>query len=87
MFNLGFILKDQNKSPRLYNYIFEYKNSVNFIKTQYYIGNDMSQTFNFIKTTGWGDPEKDLSFLEFALSSGDPTLSISSAPSAASLIL
>ena len=87
MFNLGFILKDQNKSPRLYNYIFEYKNKVNFIKTQYYIGNDMSQTFNFIKTTGWGDPEKDLSFLEFALSSGDPTLSISSAPSAASLIL
>ena len=87
MFNLSFILKDQNKTPRLYSYIFDYKDRVKFIKTRYYDANDMSETFNFVKTTGWGYPEKDLSFLEFALSSGDPTLSITSAPSAASIIL
>tara|TARA_R100000808_G_scaffold25017_1_gene60493 strand:- start:1388 stop:4231 length:2844 start_codon:yes stop_codon:yes gene_type:complete len=87
LFNLSFILKDQNKAPRLYSYIFEYKNKVKFINTEYYIANDTSQTFNFIKTSGWGTPEMDLSFLEFALSSGIPTLSISFPPSAASIIL
>lgn len=87
LFNLSFILKDQNKTPRLVSYIFEYKNQIKFIKTEYYIANDSSQSFDFIKTTGWGYPEKDLSFLEFALSSGDPSLSISYPPSAASIIL
>ena len=87
LFNLSFILKDQNKTPRLVSYIFEYKNQIKFIKTEYYIANDSSQSFDFIKTIGWGYPEKDLSFLEFALSSGDPSLSISYPPSAASIIL
>jgi hypothetical protein len=87
LFNLSFILKDQNKAPRLYSYIFEYKNGVKFIDTEYYIANDTSETFNFIKTTGWGEPSLDLSFLEFSLSSGIPTLSISFPPSAASIII
>ena len=87
VFNLSFILKDQNKAPRLYSYIFEYKNKVNFISTEYYIANDTSETFNFIKTSGWGVPELDLSFLEFALSSGIPAMTISYPPSAASIIL
>ena len=87
LFNLSFILKDQNKSPRLYSYVFEYRNKIKFITTEYYVANDSSQTFNFTKTTGWGAPGIDLSFLNFALSSGQPTLSISSSPSAASIIL
>ena len=87
VFNLSFILKDQNKAPRLYSYIFEYKNKVNFLSTEYYVANDTSETFNFIKTSGWGVPELDLSFLEFALSSGIPAMTISYPPSAASIIL
>ena len=51
------------------------------------MSNDMSYTYNFVKTTGWGTPSKDLSFINFALSSGDPTLSITYSPSAGALIL
>jgi len=47
----------------------------------------MSYTYNFVKPIAWGQPIKDLSFINFALSSGDPTLSISYSPSAGSLIL
>jgi len=87
MFNLSFILKDQNKSPRLYSYVFEYKDKVKFKKGSYYQSNDMSYTYNFAKLSEWGTPTKDLSFINFALSSGDPTLSITYSPSAAALIL
>ena len=87
MFNLSFILKDQNKSPRLYSYVFEYTDKVNFIKGNYYESNDMSYTYNFAKLSEWGTPTKDLSFINFALSSGDPTLSITHSPSAGALIL
>jgi len=88
LFNLSFILKDQNKTPRLYTYIFDYTNKVNFIKANYYDSNNMSFTFDFLKREGWGEtPIKDLSFINFALSSGEPTLSISNSPSAGSLIL
>ena len=87
LFNLSFILKDQNKTPRLYSYVFEYKDKVKFVKASYYVANDMSYTYNFIKSHSWGYPVKDLSFLNFALSSGDPTLTISYSPSAGSLVL
>ena len=87
LFNLSFILKDQNKTPRLYAYVFEYTDEINFIKANYYEANNMSYTYNFVKPIGWGQPQKDLSFINFALSSGDPTLSISYSPSAGSLIL
>ena len=87
IFNLSFILKDQNQCPRLYNYLFEYKNRVKFLKTEFYIANEFATTFDFIKTPDWGYPEIDLSFINFALSSGAPELSISYPPSAASIIL
>ena len=87
LFNLSFILKDQNKTPRLYSYVFEYTDKIKFIKANYYEANNMSYTYNFVKPIAWGQPIKDLSFINFALSSGDPTLSISYSPSAGSLIL
>tara|TARA_R100001509_G_scaffold110288_1_gene66017 strand:+ start:811 stop:3678 length:2868 start_codon:yes stop_codon:yes gene_type:complete len=83
-FNLAFLLKDLNKGPLLVNYLFEYKDSVNFLDNTTFSSNNSRFTDNFEKELG----SLDLSNAIFTLSSSVPTLSTSKLPlSSAALIL
>tara|TARA_R100001480_G_scaffold131082_1_gene128495 strand:- start:207 stop:737 length:531 start_codon:yes stop_codon:yes gene_type:complete len=83
-FNLAVLLKDLNKGPLLVNYLFEYKDSVNFLDNTTFSSNNSRFTDNFEKELG----SLDLSNAIFTLSSSVPTLSTSKLPlSSAALIL
>jgi len=82
-FNLAFLIKDLNKGPLLINYLFEYKDTINFLHTSSFSSNNSRFTDSFT-TNG----ETDLSNTFFVLSSVTPTLSTSKLPlSSAALIL
>ena len=87
-FNIGFILKDQNKGPVLMNYLFEYIDEVNFLNTEAYVCNNSRFTFNFTQS---GKNVRNLNNINMVLSSTIPSLTttnISPSPlSAAALIL
>tara|TARA_R100001163_G_scaffold1159_1_gene1702 strand:- start:572 stop:3565 length:2994 start_codon:yes stop_codon:yes gene_type:complete len=96
-FNLGVILKDQNKGPVLLNYLFEYTDSIKFLNSEAYVCNNSRFTYTFTQT---GKNILDLDNINFALSSiargpgrgtGVPTLTttnVTPSPlSAAALIL
>ena len=82
-FNLAVILKDLNKGPLLVNYLFEYKDSVNFLNNSTFSSNNSRFTDNFTNNGA-----VDLSNAVFTLSSSVPSLSTSKLPlSSAALIL
>ena len=87
-FNIGFILKDQNKGPVLMNYLFEYTDDIKFLNTEAYLCNNSRFTFNFTESAS---NTRNLNSLNFVLSSSLPSLTatnISPSPlSAAALIL
>tara|TARA_R100000900_G_scaffold140145_3_gene120260 strand:+ start:254 stop:3118 length:2865 start_codon:yes stop_codon:yes gene_type:complete len=82
-FNLAVVLKDLNKGPLLVNYLFEYKDNVNFLNNSTFTSNNSRFTDNFTS-----NGVVDLSNAVFTLSSSVPTLSTSKLPlSSAALIL
>lgn len=82
-FNLAVVLKDLNKGPLLVNYLFEYKDSVNFLNNSTFSSNNSRFTDNFTNNGA-----VDLSNAVFTLSSSVPSLSTSKLPlSSAALIL
>jgi len=82
-FNLSLLIKDLNKGPLLVNYLFEYKDSVNFLHSSTFSSNNSRFTDSFTS-----DGDIDLSNAFFTLSSSVPTLSTSKLPlSSAALIL
>ena len=87
-FNLGVILKDQNKGPVLLNYLFEYVNDIKFLNSEAYVCNNSRFTFNFTQSAS---NTRDLRNLNFVLSSTVPSLTstyVSPTPlSGAALIL
>ena len=85
LFNLAVLIKDLNKAPLLVNYLFEYKDSVNFVDSTSFTSNNSRFTDNFINSsTG----NIDLNNAFFTLSSSLPSLSTSKLPiSATALIL
>jgi len=60
-FNLGFLLKDQNKAPTLFSYLFEYKNNIAFLNTEYFIPSNDAYTNIFVSNIGTVE-NKNLSF-------------------------
>ena len=68
LFNLGFLLKDQNKTPVLYNYLFEYNDNVSFLSTDYYETTDNNFTNLYVNNTG----DLDLESLSFSLCGNNP---------------
>ena len=90
-FNLGVILKDQNKGPVLLNYLFEYADDINFLKSEAYVCNNSRFTFNFVQSAypgGWATI--DLDNLNFVLSSAIPSLTstyVSPSPLSASALI
>ena len=85
LFNLAVLIKDLNKAPLLINYLFEYKDNLQFIDSTTFTSNNSRFTDNFINSsTG----NIDLSNAFFPLSSVVPNLSTSKLPiSATALIL
>ena len=87
-FNLGVIIKDQNKGPVLLNYIFEYADDIKFLNTEAYACNNSRFTFNFTQSA---KNIRDLDNINFVLSSTVPALTTRPVPpeplSAAALIL
>ena len=65
-FNLGVILKDQNKGPVLLNYLFEYVDDIKFLNSEAYACNNSRFTYTFSQT---GKNIIDLNNLNFVLSS------------------
>lgn len=83
LFNLAVLLKDLNKGILLVNYLFEYKDQINFKDTTTFTSNNSRFTDNFIS-----DGSIDLSNTFFTLSSQVPSLSTSTLPiSSTALIL
>lgn len=68
MFNLGFLAKDQNQSPSLFNYLFQYSNKIEFVNTELYTGNTSNFTYLFLDN----DDVLDTRFLSFSLSGNEP---------------
>ena len=87
-FNLAVILKDQNKGPVLFNYLFQYKNDIEICNTEAYICNNSRFTFNFTQSA---KNIRNLDNINFVLSSTVPALTTTfvepSPLSAAALIL
>jgi len=87
-FNLGVILKDQNKGPVLLNYLFQYMDNIEFLNTEAYVCNNSRFTFNFTQSA---KNIRDLDNINFVLSSIIPALTttnVSPSPlSGAALIL
>tara|TARA_R110000824_G_scaffold356721_2_gene543975 strand:- start:19437 stop:22436 length:3000 start_codon:yes stop_codon:yes gene_type:complete len=87
-FNLGVILKDQNKGPVLFNYLFEYVDDIKFLNSEVYVCNNSRFTFTFAESAS---NTRNLNNLNFVLSSAIPSLTatyVSPSPlSAAALIL
>ena len=81
-FNLAVILKDLNKGPLLVNYLFEYKDSVNFLNNSTFSSNNSRFTDNFTS-----EGILDLSNAVFTLSSSVPTLSTSKLPLSSSALI
>ena len=72
-FNLGVLLKDLNKGPLFLNYLFEYKDNVNFLDTTSFTSSNSRFTYTFANnnlTTG----AADLTNLNFMLSSSVPSV-------------
>jgi hypothetical protein len=86
-FNLGVILKDQNKGPVLLNYLFEYTDSIKFLNSEAYVCNNSRFTFNFTQSAS---NTRDLRNLNFMLSSTIPALTttnVSPSPLSASALI
>ena len=90
-FNLGVILKDQNKGPVLLNYLFEYVDEIRFLNSEAYACNNSRFTYNFVQSAssgGWATI--DLDNLNFVLSSAIPALTstyVSPSPLSASALI
>ena len=80
MFNLGFIAKDQNQSPALFNYLFQYNNKIKFLDTELYGGTPSNFTYLFLDNANILDTR----FLSFSLSGNEP---VSAAALTQSLVL
>ena len=75
LFNLGFLLKDQNQSPVLFNYLFEYTDEIKFVDTNYYLATNNNFTDIFVDNTVWdasasSEHQLDLQTLSFSLCTG-----------------
>ena len=79
-FNLGFLTKDQNQSPALFNYIFQYNNKIEFLDTELYGGTTSNFTYLFLDNAD----VLDTRFLSFSLSGNEP---VSAAALTQSLVL
>ena len=68
LFNLGFLIKDQNQSPVLFNCIFEYKDRIKFINTEFYSGTTSNFTYTFLDNADVLNTQ----YLSFSLSGNEP---------------
>tara|TARA_R110002020_G_scaffold109856_7_gene254136 strand:+ start:2196 stop:5066 length:2871 start_codon:yes stop_codon:yes gene_type:complete len=84
-FNLAVLVKDQNKAPLLVNYLFEYKDDINFLDSTSFDSNNSRFTDIFYNsTTGLLDTSNS----NFVLQSQTPVISaIFTSASSAALIL
>ena len=51
-FNIGVLLKDQNKGPLLINYLFEYTNDINFLNSETFVNTTSKYTSDFVSSSG-----------------------------------
>ena len=79
-FNLGVLIKDQNQSPVLLNYLFEYDTKIKFLNSDFYQGTNNNFTYLFLDNAN----VLDTNFLSFSLSGNEP---VSAAELTQSLVL
>ena len=80
LFNLGFLIKDQNQSPVLFNCLFEYKDQIKFLNTEFYSGTTSNFTYTFLDNSDVLNTQH----LSFSLSGNEP---LSASASTKSIVL
>tara|TARA_R110002020_G_scaffold101958_2_gene239754 strand:- start:1172 stop:4072 length:2901 start_codon:yes stop_codon:yes gene_type:complete len=79
-FNLGVLIKDQNQSPVVLNYLFEYDTEIKFLNSDFYLGTNNNFTYLFLDNADVLDTQ----YLAFSLSGNEP---VSAAALTQSLVL
>tara|TARA_R110002020_G_scaffold377097_1_gene588181 strand:+ start:5639 stop:8539 length:2901 start_codon:yes stop_codon:yes gene_type:complete len=67
-FNLGVLIKDQNQSPVLLNYLFEYGSVIKFLDSDFYEGTNNNFTYLFVDNSNLLNTQ----YLAFSLSGNEP---------------